>query len=358
MSRLCRIFCFPFLVALSLPFAAIAQVPEGGVNTVAEASAGDASYYTGDGPVISREIVAVSGQSFSEATRVATLNPTGQFYSSAVTFTSNRSFSNGDVILLRFFARMEETTDESGTATMEVYVEGPAPNYTKLVTYRVNVAGAWQEFYVPFTVSGSYASGEVGFKFGFGAIGRPQVIDVGGVEVWWYGTSKTIADMPRTSFEYPGRTSDAAWRAEAAARIDQHRKGDYQIEVIDDMGDPMAGESVRVRLLKHKFEFGSAMVASRMMDSTSSSAETYRSKILELFNSGTLENDTKWTPWIGEWGNSFNQAQTISALDWTQQQDLAMRGHVLVWPSERNMRRPPDCSSTTMAFFREVVSTP
>lgn len=327
-----------FLFALlSSSLAVMGQVPAGGINTVAQSTAGSASYYSGDGPVTSREIVTVAGQSFSEATRIATLNPTGQFYSSAVTFNSNRAVSNGDIMLLRFFARMEETTDESGTATMEVYVEGPAPDYTKSAQYRVNVAGAWQEFYVPFTVSGDYASGALGYKFGFGATGRPQVIDFGGVEVWWYGTSKTLADMPRTSFEYAGRAADAAWRAEAATRIDQHRKGNYQIKVIDGSGDPMAGESVRVRLLKHKFEFGSAMVASRLMDSSSADAGTYRSKILELFNAGTLENDTKWPPWIGEWGNSFNQTQTVSALNWAQQNGLSMRGHVLVWPSERNM---------------------
>lgn len=324
---------FLALVAWSLS----AQVPDGGTEIIGQTSAGSAGYYTGSGPVTSRTIVAVAGQSFSEATQIATLNPTGQFYSSAVTFDSDRAVTDGDVVLLHFFARMIETTDESGTATMEVYVEGPAPNYTKSAQYRVNVAGAWQEFFVPFTVDGSYSIGQLGFKFGFGATGRPQVIEFGGVEAWWYGTSKTLAEMPRTSFEYAGRAADAAWRAEAAARIEQFRKGDYQIRVLDESGDPVGGEHVRVRLRKHDFEFGTAMVASRLMDSTTPDAATYRAKILELFNAGTLENDTKWPPWIGEWGNSFNQAQTIAALNWTQQQGLAMRGHVLVWPSERNM---------------------
>ena len=314
-----------------------AQVPSGGAEIIAQTELGAAGYYTGDGPVTSRTIVSVSGQSFSQATQIATLNPTGQFYSSAVTFDSDRAVTNGDVVLLHFFARMIETTDESGTATMEVYVEGPAPNYTKSAQYRVNVAGAWQEFFVPFTVDGSYPVGQLDFKFGFGATGRPQVIEFGGVEAWWYGTTKTLADMPRTSFEYAGRALDAAWRTDAAARIEQFRKGDYQIRVLDESGDPVVGENVRVRLRKHDFEFGTAMVASRLMDSTTPSAATYRAKILELFNAGTLENDTKWPPWIGEWGNSFNQTQTVAALNWAQQQGLAMRGHVLVWPSERNM---------------------
>lgn len=320
-----------------LATASAQEIPTGGSEMLVETSAGAAGYYTGDGPVTSREIVAVSGQSFTEATRIATLNPTGQFFSSAVTFTSDRSVADNDVVLLHFFARMVETTDESGTAVMEVYVEGPAPGYTKSVTKRVNVAGAWQEFFVPFDVDGDYGVGQLGFKFGFGATGRPQVMEFGGVEAFWYGTSRTLAEMPRTSFDYSGRAADAPWRAAAATRIDQHRKGNYAVKVMDGEGAPLADTSVRVRLVKHAFEFGTAMVASRIMDSSSSDAATYRQKLLELFNSGTLENDTKWPAWLGQFGSSFNQPQTVSALQWAQQKGLTMRGHVLVWPSERNL---------------------
>lgn len=363
---------FPRLRGFTLGLLAIlspvvsGQVPEGGAEMIAQDNMSSAGYYAGTGPVTSRTIVAVSGQSFSEATRIATLNPTGEYYSSAVSFASDRAVANGDVILLRFFARMIETTDESGTATMEVYVEGPAPGYTKSLNYRLNVAGAWQEFYLPFTVSGDYPVGQLGFKFGFGATGRPQVIEFGGVEAWWYGTSKTLAEMPRTSFEYVGRALDAAWRGEAAARIEQFRKGDYQVRVIDETGDPLIGESVRVRLRRHAFEFGTAMVASRLMDNSSSSAGTYRSKIRELFNAGTLENDTKWPAWIGEWGNGFNQTQTVAALNWAQQQGLAMRGHVLVWPSERNMPEQfrsalqasdPSIPQTILDHIEDVLTT-
>lgn len=348
------------------PHASAQEIPAGGSEMLVETAPAQAGYYSGDGPVTSREIVSVTGQAFTEATRVATLNPTGQYYSSAVTFTSDRAVTDGDVVLLHFFARMEETTDESGTAVMEVYVEGPGPAYTKSVNYRVNVAGAWKEFFVPFTVNGDYATGQLGFKFGFGATGRPQVMDLGGVEAYWYGTSRTLAEMPRTSFDYAGRSEDAPWRAEAAARIEQYRKGDFSIRVQDADGAILAGESVRVRMVKHAFEFGTAMVASRIMDSSSADAAMYRQKILELFNSGTLENDTKWPAWIGEFGSSFNPAQTVAALQWTQQQELTMRGHVLVWPSVRNLpneignlvtANDPSVPSRITAHIADVMST-
>ncbi len=306
---------------------------------IAEATINQAGFYSntnGDGPVATREFVPVTGQVFTTAARIATLRPTGEFYTSAMTFTNNRAVAQGDVVLLRFWARAIETQDESGTVTMQAYVEGPAPAYQKSANYQVNVSSAWKEFFVPFAMAGAQPAGSLGFKFAFGATGRPQILEFGGVEAYWYGTSRPLSDLPRTSFDYVGREAGAAWRADAAARIEQYRKTDYAIQVVDGEGQPVEGAKVRVRQRRHAFEFGSAMVASRIMGGSSSDA-IYRSKILELFNAGTLENDLKWPPWDGEWGASFNRTQSVAALQWAQAQNLAMRGHVLVWPSIRNL---------------------
>jgi len=340
------------------------EVPAGGTVLLAEANLSASGFYGETGDVATRSIEAVQGQSFSEVAQVATLNPSGNFWSSAMTFSNSLVVNESDVVLLHFFARMIETQDESGTATTTVYVEGP--DFAKSVSVRINVSSAWKEYFVPFESVGTYALGQLGFKFGFGATGRAQVIEVGGVAAWTYGQTKTLAEMPRTSFDYSGRASDAPWRAEAAARIDQHRKGNYAVRVQDDEGNPIDGTTVRVRMVKHAFEFGTAMVASRIMDSASADAATYRQKILELFTSGTLENDTKWPAWIGQFGPSFNPAQTVDALKWTQQNDLAMRGHVLVWPSVRNLptfigdlvtASDPSVPSRILTHIADVMST-
>jgi hypothetical protein len=68
------------------------------------------------------------------------------------------------------------------------------------------------------------ASGQFVLNFGFGAAARPQILELAGAEMIWYGTSRTLAEMPRTSFQYDGRAVDAAWRADAARRIEQYRK--------------------------------------------------------------------------------------------------------------------------------------
>ncbi len=343
-------------------------IPAGGQAMLTQTDIGNAGFYannTAGGPVATREIVSVTGQDFTQAARVATLNPTGDFWSSVLSFTSNRATADGDVILLHFWMRSIETTDETGTVTMEVFVEGPAPDYTKSVSLTVNANSAWQHFFIPFAVDGNYSAGNLGFKFGFGATVRPQILEMGGVEALWYGTSLTVQDLPRTSFQYNGRDADASWRLEAADRIDEYRKSRYVVRAVDPAGQPVAGTKLRVRLQRHAFEFGTAMVASRIMDSAGTANATYREKILELFNSGTLENDTKWPPWDGEWGDSFNQTQTIAALQWTQANDLTMRGHVLVWPSIRNLPNwiaplvqsaDPSVPGRVLTHFEDVMS--
>ncbi len=330
-----------WVLSLSIGLGSLAAqtVPSGGTPLIAQATINAASFYAntnGDGPVATRSFVTVTGQAFTTAARIATERPTGEVYTSAMTFSSNRAVAQGDVVLLRFWVRAIETQDESGTVTMDSYVEGPAPAYQKSVSYRVNVASAWKEFFVPFTVAGAQAAGGLGIKFGFGATGRPQVLELGGVEAYWYGTSRPLSDLPRTSFDYVGREATAAWRTAAAARIEQYRKSNYTIRVEDAAGQPVAGARIRVKQTRHAFEFGSALVASRIMGNSASDV-TYRAKVRELFNAGTLENDLKWPPWDGEWGSAFNRPQTVAALQWAQANQLTMRGHVLVWPSVRNL---------------------
>jgi GH35 family endo-1,4-beta-xylanase len=79
-------------------------------------------------------------------------------------------------------------------------------------------------------------------------------------------------------------------------------------------------------------------VAQRLVGQSDEGA-VYRQKVEELFNAGSLENDTKWPPWEGDWGAAFNVPQTLAALDWLQARGFNVRGHVLVWPGWNNLPR-------------------
>ena len=329
------------ILALTFQTIHAQSIPSGGASlTTVTDIAVAGSFYGGSnngGPVATRTIVSVTGQSFAQAAEFNVQNPDGVFYSSAVTAQSNRAVAVGDVVLLHFYMRAIQTTAETGSVIAHVYVEGPSPNYTKSISAQVFAGTEWTEYFLPFTVVEAEASGDLGIKLGLGESDRPEILQVAGYQAIWYGTSRTLDEMPRTSFQYDGRDPNAAWRKDADARIEQYRKANYEVRVVNTAGVPVPGATVHMKMLRHAFQFGTAYVASRVADQSTTENQTYLQKLLELFNAGSTENALKWGAWDGEWGPSYNKTQTLAALSYLHDQGMHLRGHVLVWPSKRNL---------------------
>lgn len=329
------------MLAMSASALAAGPVPEGGTPLVEAADfARDGAFYGGgsDGqPVAERAFVAVEGEPFAQATRITVHHPEGKFWTAAMYAHAREAVQAGDAVLVRCRMRAVKTTDETGTVSCQVYAQGPGPHYRKSLSVEIRAGSAWQEFFLPFALLEAYPKGELSFHFGFGGSNRPQVLELADIEIRHYGTRLSLADLPRTRFEYDGQASDAPWRAAAAARIAQHRKGDFAVTVRDAAGQPVTGATVRVRMRRHAYKFGSVVTAARIMDQDSADARIYREKVLELFNATGPENDLKWPPWEADWGGHFNRAQTLAAFTWLKEQGLYLRGHVLVWPHSRNL---------------------
>lgn len=324
-----------------VPVASAQAIPDGGtvLTNVADVATlgGFRAGSTAGGAVASRTLVDVAGQTFTQAARIDVMRPTGQFWDSALYAGSNRAVAVNDVVLIHFYMRAVQTTDETGAVFCQLYAEGPGPSYTKSVSQVVSAGPEWVEYFVPFQVAEAAGSGQFVLNFGLGAATRPQVLEIAGAQMIWYGTSRTLAEMPRTSFRYEGRELAAAWRRDAARRIEEYRKGEYTVRVVNADGLPVPDAQVRVKLRRHAFHFASAWVASRIMNQANADNQAYRARLLELFNAGSTENDLKWAPWIGDWGAGFGRTQTLAALDWMKNQaGFHLRGHVLVWPSIRN----------------------
>ncbi|HRE06872.1 MAG TPA: endo-1,4-beta-xylanase [Opitutaceae bacterium] len=345
------------------------SVPSGGVRLIAPADlAVQGNFWQGSttgGAVASRAIVPVTGQTFTQAARVSVVRPTGDFWASAISAPSTQALEQGDVVLIHLFIRAIETQDETGSVFMQVYAEGPAPAYSKSLSQQISAGLEWREYFLPFAMAGGFPAGQFTFNLGFGASSRPQVIEVGGVEVLGYGKTRTLAEMPRTSFTYEGRALDAPWRKAAQDRIERMRKATYGVRVVNTAGVPVPDARVRVRLDRHAFGFGTAFVAARVVNQTTSDNRTYLQKLTELFHAASTENDLKWPPWEGDWGSSYSRPQTLAALQTLKQQGLALRGHVLVWPSERNLpnsikallpTRDPSVPAKVLAHIDDVVT--
>jgi GH35 family endo-1,4-beta-xylanase len=245
-----------------------------------------------------------------------------------------RAVARGDVALLRFYARAVATSDESGGAYLRLVVQKASPDYDKSLDGTHTLTREWSEIVLPFTFAADYAAGAVEVSYGMGF--KRQTVELGGFDFVYYGKSVAVDTLPRTRTTYAGREAGAAWRTAALARIEQGRKGDFTVMVVDAAGRPVSDAAVRVVQTKSAFHFGSALPMAQL---TGDSADNrrFRQKVLELFNAASTENDLKWPAWSGEWGSAFNRAQTLAGLSWLHHHGLHVRGHVLVWPGWNNL---------------------
>jgi len=286
--------------------------------------------------VASNELVPVDHPDFNQAMRVTVTNPAGQYWNGAIQLSTNQAVSAGDTLFVRLFFRSIESKDESGVGFATVFPQGPAPSYTKYITREITATTDWVEYLLPFEITEDQPAGSLSLQIGAGAGSKTQIWELGGIEFLNYRDTQQVADLPITRPSYAGREPDADWRAAAAERIEQHRKGNFTIQILDTDGSPLSNADIEVEFQRHAYHFGSVIVANRIMSDDPENL-TYKEKFLELFNQSGPENDTKWAPWAGEWGNSFSQSQTLEALRWLKDRNIYSRGHVLVWPSKRNL---------------------
>lgn len=322
---------------LGLPLAAQTPVPPG--ESLLPASREDAftaSGGAGQADALRLTPVTAAGPGFTRALQIETTRDLSPAWAVEVKTALTRAVKQGETALLRFYARRLAAADETGAGQVRVVVQRAGPDYDKSLENTVQMGADWQEFLMPFTFTGDYGKGglELGFGFGF----KRQTVELGGIELLYYGRSLEPAALPKTRFTYAGREPDAAWRHEARARIEQVRKSGFLIEVRDAAGQPAAGATVRVEQRRSAFHFGTALQFARLVQDSPDN-RIYREKALALFNAASPENDLKWPVWNGEWPGAYDRTQSLAALRWLRGQGLHVRGHVLVWPGWKNLPR-------------------
>jgi len=281
------------------------------------------------------EKVAVNGQPvFKQALRITNLQRMKRFYEFQVNVRSAQGVKKGDVLLARFYARGLAPKNESNEAECQVYFQKQSPNWEKDLSTRFSVGDEWKRFDYPFVVTRNYGAEETALCFGTGF--NEQWIEIGGVQLLRFQKGVKLHQLPTTPIVYKGSEPDAPWRAEAVARIEQHRKGDLVVRVVGAGGNPIPAADVRVEMKKHAFQFSSIISVPTVAEDTDD-ARKYKHKVLELFNASGNENALKWPPWESGWGGRFTQEKAIAAFKWLKENGLHARGHVMVWPSWKHL---------------------
>ena len=212
---------------------------------------------------------------------------------------------------------------------------------------------AWKKVQFPFALTRAYNKGEAEVTFTIGL--REQTVEIGGIELANFGTTKKVADLPFTRLGYAGSEPDAAWRKAAEARIEKVRKGDLTVVVKDKSGKPVRGAEVAVRMKKHAFLFGTAVSGAAFASQRFSAEDMakYKQSITQLFNLSVMENENKWP----QWANVASRPATLTALDWLRDSGLQVRGHNLVWPSwnNTNVKAVQDAKADPAALAKVIL---
>lgn len=296
----------------------LSQIPEGGTDILSDPFTNNIK--SGKGTLTE---VNITDQTFTKAFRYETPLDVVNPWDAQIIFQPQAGIDADDVILVTFYGRTLSSAEETGEGVMNVVIENKS-TYAKVLYQNVTMGSEWKQYYAPVKSDVTLEQGNLNCAFFFGF--PSQTVEVADIRFLNYKDTKSLEEMPVTEISYIGREPDAPWRSEAQERIEQIRKGDIEITVVDTFGNPLQGAEVSLSMQQHDFGFGSAIVASEYMSNS-----TYRNKIHELFNEVVFENDLKWTSFL--YKSSVQVQQVSDVLDDLQDRNIKMRGHNVIWPS-------------------------
>jgi len=283
--------------------------------------------------------VAVTDQPFTKALEVDTRGAAltkGKF---GLTADVKGSMLKGDVLWLSVNARSRASSRETGESFIEVRLEqlvNGKPTFPAHVERGISFGKNWTETSFPFVLRKDVRPTDVRFVINFDHY--PQKFELGPVLFINYGPNVKLSDLPRSTVRYEGDDANAAWRAQAIKRIEEIRKGDLTVSVVNAKGDPVPDAEVTVRMKRHAFNWGTAIQSSWILDQKSTDALKYREVLARYFNQVVYENELKTKYWEKqkpeERGAGVRQANI-----WLRERGFGIRGHVMVWPSWR--QTPP-----------------
>jgi len=271
------------------------------------------------------EVVEVTGQPFSKAIRVKVLQRTNPpWLVQIVTPVSITPIRKGDTLFAVCHVRCTESTAESGGGSLAGYLQLPREPWTDYGGLSASPGKPWQKLYRSFEASDDRKAGDLEISFHLGR--AIQTLELGGFAVFNLGQHVDAAKLPVSKVTYAGRELDAAWRKPAQERIEKFRKGDFEVRVTDPSGRPVPNASVRVRMLRHAYQFGTFLEDPALWDNAD--GLKYRETLRKLFNRVTVP--LYWEDW--GWDSPEGRDRYLKLARWAHDEGLHTRGHNLIWP--------------------------
>ena len=246
------------------------------------------------------------------------------------TYKNTLAIKKGDKCLIVMWLR--STTPN---ARVNIFAEN-ATTYVKEIYATLTPTSTWKMYLAPIESTADYAVN--GLTIGLHLANANQTIEIGGTACLNFENTLTYNQLPLSidNDTYGGIEPNAPWRAAAGQSIEQLRKANLTVKVVNASNQPVSGAEVRFEMTQHAFKFGSAVVSNKFNGGSAQNA-IYEQKMLDLdgkghgFNEIVFENDLKWPAWEQHWFSS--QAEIASDFAWLKSKGISVRGHNLAWPN-------------------------
>ncbi|MEM6458967.1 MAG: endo-1,4-beta-xylanase [Planctomycetota bacterium] len=285
----------------------------------------------GPGPAVeaSLQLVGVAGQPFVQAARVRVDAAVQPVWNAQLTSPDTTGpIRRGDVLLGLIDVRAESRR-ESGGGQFTAWLQAPGNaerGWTELRRLAGAPGGRWSRRFFTAVADRDFAAGEVNLAMHLGVI--PQSVDVANILLWNLGPDADVDVLPRTRLTYEGQEPDAPWRAEAMRRIDEHRKADLTVEVVDAAGRPVPDATVHAVLDRHAFGFGTFIDRDTAAIGDSEDDRRYREVLFHHFNRLTAPSYGAQT-W--GWPDPETAERYARTIDWAVSNGFQTKAHTLIW---------------------------
>ncbi|MGJ8683637.1 MAG: endo-1,4-beta-xylanase [Nonlabens sp.] len=227
--------------------------------------------------------------------------------------------SKNAVVLLSFEGKTNESSEETGEAKLLIQLR-QSDSFKENLDRTLNIGSVWKKYYIPFQATQNISKDDLAVVFQFGF--QPQELALKNIKFEVFPQNTALEDLPKTEVTYIGMEMDAEWRKIAQARIEKLRKSDFNITVSKN-GQPVEKANVQVELVRHSFPFGATMHAEELLKDK----DQYE-RFKKVFGLTVLGNDLK----IKRWSSKSRRKQTMKAIDMLRADNIAVKGHVLMWP--------------------------
>lgn len=275
-------------------------------------------------------IVGDNGVPGGEALEITVTQAGLNSWSTGVNWATTGDISKDDVVFLAYWAKGLDAKNEAQTPIISpARVQQSAEPYNSALTGVAYLSRDWQLYYASGKSAYDIAAGASGISFHLGL--TPQTLRLGPAYLINLGPNADFNRLPRNRISYEGEAPNAPWRAVAAAKIEQHRKADMTITVVDSAGNPLANQAVNVTMTDHAFNFGS-FVGHEFIKAEGAKNAKLHETFNASFNTATLP--LYWQDW--GWNGKF-KANYKATVKYAHETGLPWRGHPIVWPGKAYM---------------------